>query len=381
MAAPPVDTKFSLAPPLYSYITFSIDVVATLKLYCGGGDEAMLQKLDGLQDHKICWLLLGCASFCGFLKLPLKDSLIVEPDEEESVYTVISVRPVQQGLTKPHPRKPQRARPTMCIPVLPTTAHPRSRKPSKVSKGPLPWENCYHPTCYDVWMRVPAEPQDYFQSSSAAGNLSLQLMEAFDEDKLYTQLLRTGLNDDRILRILDGQEEAPDTDIPDDASQTSTDSCDRLEEDRIFVLVMRFDHVLSNVPEISDPSQLFGDMDLFQEIVQEHQLAHFGSAVFPQPEPEVDITPFPDDYSVYSSESAASGTSTEDLDSDSPESHALELSLADESDVSSNPTAPVPPRKGKWRVKSLFRRAITNIIQIIKGHKFSANFMITSSTG
>ncbi len=46
------DTKFSLAPPLYTYITLSIDVAATLKLYCGGGDEAMLQMLDGLQDHK-----------------------------------------------------------------------------------------------------------------------------------------------------------------------------------------------------------------------------------------------------------------------------------------------------------------------------------------
>ncbi len=52
MAAPPVDTKFSLAPPLYTYITFSIDVAATLKLYCGGGDAAMSQKLDGLQDRK-----------------------------------------------------------------------------------------------------------------------------------------------------------------------------------------------------------------------------------------------------------------------------------------------------------------------------------------
>ncbi len=126
-------------------------------------------------------------------------------------------------------------------------------------------------------MRIPAEPQDYFQSSSAAGNLSLQLMEAFDEDKLHSKLLRTGLDDDRILRILDGQEEAPDTDVSDDASQTSTDSeasqmflakvpgCDKLEEDRIFVPVMRFDHVLSNVPEISDPSQLCGDLDLFQE--------------------------------------------------------------------------------------------------------------------
>ncbi len=102
-------------------------------------------------------------------------------------------------------------------------------------------------------------------------------MKAFREDKLYRELLRTGLDDDRILRILDGQEGVPDTDVSDDASQASTDSqasqmflatvpgCDKPCEDRIFVPVMRIDLVLSNVPEISDPSQLCGDLDLFQE--------------------------------------------------------------------------------------------------------------------
>ncbi len=126
-------------------------------------------------------------------------------------------------------------------------------------------------------MRVPTERLDYFQSPSAGGNLTPELMKAFREDKLHRELLRTGLDDDRILRILDGQEEVPDTDVPDDASQTSTDSrasqmflatvpgCDKLEEDCIFVPVMRINLVLSNVPEISDPSQLCGDLDLFQE--------------------------------------------------------------------------------------------------------------------
>ncbi|PBK92986.1 hypothetical protein ARMGADRAFT_143952 [Armillaria gallica] len=238
--------------------------------------------------------------------------------------------------------------------------------------------------------------------SVTIGNLTPELMKAVREDKLHRELLRTGLDDDRILRILDGQEEVPDTDVPDDASQTSTDSqasqmflatvpgCDKLEEDRIFVPVMRIDLVLTNVPEISDPSQLCGDLDLFQEIVLEYQLARYGSAVFPQPEPEMDITPFPDDYySLYSSESAASETSTEDLNSDFRDSNALDSSLADESDVSSNPPAPAPPRKGvclysfssillyffsigKWRVKSLFQRAIMNLVQFLKGHKFSA---------
>ncbi|KAK0497012.1 hypothetical protein EDD18DRAFT_1164938 [Armillaria luteobubalina] len=311
----------------------------------------MLKKLDGMQKHKY-------AGHC---------SDTVDTDEEEAVYTIVSVRPVQQDLTKPHPRKPQHARPTMCIPILPTTDHPRSRKPFKVSKRPLPWENCYHPTCYDICIRVPTERQDYYHSPSAAGNLTPELMKAFREDKLHRDLL------------------TPDTDISDDASQTSADSqasqmflaevpgCDNLEEDYTFIPVMRFDHVLSNAPEICDPSQLCGDLDVFQEIVQEYQLARYGSAVFPEPEPEMEITPFPDDYSsVYGSESGTSGTSTEDLNSESPDSHALDLSLAVESHGSSNQPAPVPPRKGKLKFDLVFRRAIKNLVQFLKGHKFSA---------
>ncbi|KAK0196693.1 hypothetical protein F5146DRAFT_871429, partial [Armillaria mellea] len=71
------------------------------------------------------------------------------------------IRPVQQGLTKPHPRKPQYSRPAMCVPILPTTTHPESREPVEVSRGPLPWDNCYHPTCYDFFARVPSERRDY----------------------------------------------------------------------------------------------------------------------------------------------------------------------------------------------------------------------------
>ncbi|KAK0441959.1 hypothetical protein EV421DRAFT_1811056 [Armillaria borealis] len=179
----------------------------------------------------------------------------------------------------------------------------------------------------------------------------------------------------RIMRILNSVEDAPGTD---NASETDSQiyetffakipGPDKFEEDAICVPVMRIDHLLSNV---LDPSQLCGDLDLFKEIIQEYRLAHFGSAAFPQLEPEIDNTRFPDNFSVYSSMSTASGTSTEDLDSDSPDSHAPDLSLADEYDVSSNPPAPAPLWKGKLRVKSLFRRAITNLAEFLKEHKFS----------
>ncbi|PBK92968.1 hypothetical protein ARMGADRAFT_1030429 [Armillaria gallica] len=68
--------------------------------------------------------------------------------------------------------------------------------------------------------------------------------------------LEDGLDDDSILRILDGQEEATETDVPDDASRTSSESqasqmfftkvpgCDKLE-DLIFVPLIRVDRVLS----------------------------------------------------------------------------------------------------------------------------------------
>ncbi|KAK0196708.1 hypothetical protein F5146DRAFT_1012601 [Armillaria mellea] len=366
MATSSLVTRSRTSPPWHSYITFSIDVAATLEMYCDGGDEAILQKLTELQDRKYAGRCIH----------------VVVPRGEERIYCVVTVRPLQQGLTKPHPRKPQHARPTMCVPVLPTTAHPRSREPLGV-RGSLPWDNCYHPTCYDVVGRVSTDWRDYSQSPLARHSRPLHTY--LTEDKLYRELLQAGLDDDRILRILDGQEEAPDADVPDNASQTSAYSeasqmflakvpgAGELEEDLIFVAVMRIDHVLSNVPEICDPSQLCGDLDLFQGIVQEYQLARYGSAVFPHP-PEIDDTPFIGNFSEDSLVSAASGTSSEDLGSDSPISHALDLSLANESEVSSNITAPimVSPRKGKWRIESLFRQAITNLIQFFQGHKRSA---------
>ncbi|KAK0463714.1 uncharacterized protein EV420DRAFT_1104434 [Desarmillaria tabescens] len=242
MVAPLFDSDNQLAPPWHSYFTFS--VVATLELFCDGEDDNMLWKLDSLQDRKH-------AGYC----MQVEDS-----SEEDTKYYVLQVRPAQQGLTKAHSRKSQLARPTMCVPILPETAHPKSREPLAVSK-PLSWENCYHPTCYNLCMRALAERRDHSQSTYVKGTLEFD--KAVMED--YCQLLQDGLSDDRILRILSGQEGAPDTDIPDDASQTSTKSdarseasqiflakvpgTDKLEEDRIFDPVMHINHVLLNLSQ------------------------------------------------------------------------------------------------------------------------------------
>ncbi len=114
------------------------------------------------------------------------------------------------------------------------------------------------------------EWRDYQHSSRA--KLSPSLLDALKEDRRYGELLRAGLDDGRIMRIINGLEDTPETD---NASETDSQTCktffakipgtDESEEDAIFVPVMRIDHVLSNVPEISDPSQLYGDVDLFQE--------------------------------------------------------------------------------------------------------------------
>lgn len=355
-----------VVPPLRHYFAFSIDVAATLELYCDGGDDLMRQKLHGLQERLY-------AGYC---------VLIERRAEGGNKYHVIDIRPVQQGLTKPHPRKLQHARPAMSIPILPETAHPRAREPLELSRE-LPWDNCYHPTCYDVCARVPTERRDYSQTPYV--KFSSPLIKFMQEDARYDQLLQAGVDDDQALRILDGQEDPPVIDVADDRSETDSHTCktfmaktpgsDDPEEDDTFMPVLRIDHVLSNVPEISDPSQLHGDLALFQEIVQEYQLARYGSVLFDPPEgPPVDDTPLPDNFSmVYSILSTASGTSSDDLRSESDPSGSREL---DSSPLGSDEFPPVPAsapsRKGKWRVKSFIKRAISNLVEFVKRPKFSA---------
>ncbi|PBK92960.1 hypothetical protein ARMGADRAFT_1063156 [Armillaria gallica] len=286
-----------VVPPERHYFAFSIDVAATLELYCDGGDDSMLQKLDGVKDRMY-------AGYC----------LMVDGRvDEENKYHVIDIRPVQQGLTKPHPRNLSNYR------------------------GALPWDNCYHPTCYDVCARILTEWRDYSQSPCVV--LSAPLVKAIPEDIRYDRLLRARVDDEQALRILDGQQDAPEIDLPD---ETDSQTCktflakipcsDNPEEDAIFVPVMRIDHVLSNVPEISDLTQLCGDLDLFQEIVQEYQLARYGSILFKPPEgPPIDDTPIPGNFlMVYSIMSTSSRTSTEgDPESDRSGSHGPDPSLLD----------------------------------------------------
>ncbi|KAK0484071.1 hypothetical protein IW261DRAFT_1466542 [Armillaria novae-zelandiae] len=347
------DMRYQLSPPYDHYFTFSIDVAATLELYCDGGDTAMLQKLEGVQDRQY-------AGYTFFDENPAED--------EMPKFQAIGIRPVQQGLTKPHPWKLRHFRPHMCAPISPTTAHPRSREPLDLSRGPLPWDNCYHPTCYDIFARVPSEWRDYYYTPCVA-DFTDSFYKALEEDDRYIELLRAGLDDDRILRIIDGREDGPDTDY---ASETDSQICktllakipgsDKPEEDSGFVPILRIDHVLSNVSEISDPSQLHGDVDLFQEIVQEYQLARYGSILLHPPEgPEVDDASIPDDFSMaYSGASAESFSSLPETSSSSPDLHEPD-STSEES-----PQVAVPIRKGKWKLKSLVRRAFDNFVELMK---------------
>ncbi|KAK0463724.1 uncharacterized protein EV420DRAFT_1104745 [Desarmillaria tabescens] len=246
--------NLQVVPPPCCYFTFSIDVAATLDVYCDEGDNVMLQKLEGLKDKTY-------AGYCVAVEGRV--------DEHNKFHTAY-IRPVQQGLTKPYSRKPHHARPSMCIPIFPETTHPRSREPLELSKL-LPWKNCYHPTRYDLYARVPTEWRDYSQSPRVLG-FSPQLVKPLAEDLRYNRLLQSGLDEDRVLRILDGQEPAPDTD---DTSETDNQPCQSFlanipgseepKDDDMFMPVLRIDHVLSNVPEISDPSQLWEDRDLFEE--------------------------------------------------------------------------------------------------------------------
>ncbi|KAK0463762.1 uncharacterized protein EV420DRAFT_1638683 [Desarmillaria tabescens] len=330
--------NLQVVPPACMYFAFSIDVAATLGIYCDGGDDLMLQKLEGLKDRMY-------AGYC----VAVEDRV-----DENNKFHVTNIRPVQQGLTKPYSRKPRYAQPAMCIPIFPETTHPRSREPLELSK-PLPWNNCYHPTCYDFYAH---------------------LIKPLAEDGRYYRLLQSGLDEVQVLRILDGQEDAPDTvDLsgrPDDEPyQTFLANIPGSEEpeDDIFMPVLCIKHVLSNVTEISDPSQLREDRDLFQAIVEEYQLERYGPVVYETPEYlSIEDETLPDNFSiVYSLMSSASGNSTEELDSGFPDSHELTLSEEEA------PQVPVPGQKGIWRVKSFFRRAMMNVLEVLKRRKLSNN--------
>ncbi|KAK0211130.1 hypothetical protein DFS33DRAFT_352957 [Desarmillaria ectypa] len=222
----------------------------------------MLKKLDGLKDRKY-------PGYC----MEVKKAIGKGPK-----FHAISIRPVQQGFTKLHPRKLHHVRPGWCIPISLETVHPSSREPLQHSKS-LPWNNCYHPTCYDVYSRVPSEWRDYYQTPRMTSLLPV-IDKCIAEDGRYSQLLHIGINDvDQIVRILDREEEGPD-----DASETWSIICKTFlvkipgfeepeEEDDIFMPLLRIDHILSNVPEISGPLELWKTVIFFEGIMQDYQLS------------------------------------------------------------------------------------------------------------
>ncbi|KAK0463693.1 uncharacterized protein EV420DRAFT_1745229 [Desarmillaria tabescens] len=337
-------------PPCRFYFTFSIDVAATLELYCDGGDDAMLQKLSSLESRKY-------AGYC----------IEKDPSTEGDIkFHTISIRPVQQGLTKPYPRDFPRSRPAMCIPILPETAHPRFRTPLKLSK-PLPWSNCYHPTCFDIRARVPKEVRNYLQTPRLRSP-SPALTKPLLQDEEFYHLLRAGVNEDRILRILDGIEQCPDIcmDPPDDTSETCRTflaripGIDELEADNGFIPVLRIDHILTNVPEISDPSDLWEDRSLFRRVVREYQLSRYGPVLLVRPEePILDDTLSKDDTTLEPSED-----SMEDFGSGSDFSDTYGVrSLPDSDEVSQTLSH---RRKGKWKIKSPIKRAITKFARLVR---------------
>ncbi|KAK0196674.1 hypothetical protein F5146DRAFT_1012477 [Armillaria mellea] len=273
-----LDTDMNyLTPPCRYYFSFSIDVAATLEMYCDGGDDAMLQKLSGLEGRKY-------AGYC-IEKDP--------PTEGEGTFHTINIRPVQQGPTKPYPQDHYHARPWMCIPILPETTHPWSRTPLKLSK-PLPWSNCYHPTCYDIRARIPKEIRNYSETPRLRSS-SPTVNNPLIKDEELRKLLRAGVDEHRVFRILNGIEERPDicTDPPDDTSETcktflaKIPGIDDLEADDGFIPVLRIDHILTNVPEISNPLQLWEDRDLFRGVVREYQLSQYGPILRVGPEASV----------------------------------------------------------------------------------------------
>ncbi|KAK0211123.1 hypothetical protein DFS33DRAFT_352767 [Desarmillaria ectypa] len=128
----------------------------------------------------------------------------------------------------------------MCIPILLETAHPRARKPLRLSKS-LPWSKCHHPTCYDV----------------LTGFLTAK-NSPFGKKTRTMRPMTLGLYFSKI-------------------SITNVPSSDEPEEDDTFMPILRINPDLSTVKEISESSKLYDDYDMFRDIVREYQMMRYGA--------------------------------------------------------------------------------------------------------
>lgn len=117
----------------------------------------------------------------------------------------------------------------MCAPVYPTSNHPASRGPLRTSK-PLPWPNCYHPTCYDLDALVPTGSIDYGDA------IKLELRSQGEMDAYVKQ---------------DAQ-------------------CLDQPREEVFLPVLQFDTNLGAVHELKDPSDMYMECDILQRSVCRH---------------------------------------------------------------------------------------------------------------
>ncbi len=205
-----------VVPPGASLFRFFHRCRCNSELYCDGGNVSMLQKLDGVKNRnvrRLLWVSLRLPSISRMKNHFYRsmDGLMRE------INTTLSTFGQSNGASPSlilvnHSTRDLRC----CIPILPETAHPRSREPLELS-GVLPWDNCYHPPVTTFVHVYEPNGRDYSQSPCVM--LSAPLVKAIPEDIRYGQLLRAGIDDDEALRILDGRQDTPEMDLPDDISE------------------------------------------------------------------------------------------------------------------------------------------------------------------
>jgi hypothetical protein len=251
--------------PLQSmYIAFTIDPEATFKHYFYPIDETTERHFRKFPQKTY-------VGYCSYVSLNSAQELVQGLTEREQssgiparnvMYNEISICPLQHGLTPPDAAL--RITEDMCAPVAPESQHPKGRKPIKTNK-PLPWSNCYHPTCMDVNVLLSTARVDY--------------THAFTIDSLDFGWMACYASEDGIARQDEDDRDYIDTNDDDSRSYVSSeqsedspgeDECVATDEDdpENVVPVVAFTPNLDSIGELNSALELEKDIIFLQRYVR-----------------------------------------------------------------------------------------------------------------
>ncbi|KAF9009167.1 hypothetical protein BDZ89DRAFT_1168072 [Hymenopellis radicata] len=197
--------------------------------------------------------------------------------DPEAAFNRIWLRPIQIGLTKPRPNltdKFKHATADMCVPILPTTAHPLGRTPLPISH-PLPWSNCYQPTVDDFDALVEPQNYDYSNTPHFPFAADTVITDYTSEDVKRINATEAECTVDAQDAVVNSNDSSDSESVGDYAPSLSNDeniffsSVNAPMWNKIFTPAIKINSDLGVINVLSDPAELWDEHATLKRIVDE----------------------------------------------------------------------------------------------------------------